>query len=181
MSIALTYTGLVYLETGQSDQARTFLQQALNVATRAGDRRCLLHAANNLALAHLRHREHRPALTHGRRAFEVAEEIGFRQTAGLVVGNMGEVYRDEGDYVRATRCIAYALRIAIELRDWTSVADQVANAAATAAAQGPQPEAERLFGQAIALARLLDAQYLLCVLAASAREGVRRTGPVRGG
>ena len=28
------------------------------------------------------------------------------------IGNMGEVYRDEGDHVRATRCFAYALRIA---------------------------------------------------------------------
>ena len=87
-------------------------------------------------MLHLRHGEHRPAVAHGLRAFEVAQEIGFRQTAGVVVGNLGEVYRDEGDHVPATRCFAYALRIALDLRDWTTIGDQVANLAATAAAQG---------------------------------------------
>jgi tetratricopeptide (TPR) repeat protein len=163
VSIAHTYAGLVYLETGRSDEARVHLQLALDMATRSGDRRSVLLAGANLALAHSRHHEHRPALAHGRRAFEIAKEIGYRQTAAVAVGNMGEVYRDEGDYVRATQCIAYALRIAIELRDWTSVADQVANAASVAAAQGHHRDAGRLFGQAIALARDLDAPYLLCV------------------
>ena len=163
MSIALTHTGLVHLETGQLRRGARAPAAGARHGDQGGDRRCLLHAAINLALAYSRHGEHRPALVYGRRAFEVAQEIGFRQTAGVVVGNMGEIYRDEGDYVRATRCFAYALRIAIDLRDWTSVADQVANAATVAAAQGRDREAERLFDQAIALARHLDAPYLLCV------------------
>jgi tetratricopeptide (TPR) repeat protein len=163
VSIAHTYTGLVCLETGRPDDARLHLEQAFEMATKSGDRRSLMFAGVNLALAHSRHREHRPALVHGRKAFEVAEEIGSRHTAGLAVGNMGEVYRDEGDYVRATQCIVYALRIAVELRDWTSIADQVANAAAIAAAQGRRLRAEGLFRQAIAIVRLLDAPYLLCV------------------
>ena len=162
LSIALNYTGLVHLETGQSDEACALLREALETATTAGDRRCLLYAASNLALVHLRRGEHRSSLAHGRRAFEVAQEIGFRQIAGVVAGNMGEVYRDEGDRGRATRCFAFALRTAVELQDWTSVADQVANVAATAAAGGQRREAVRLFDQAISLARYLDAPYLLC-------------------
>jgi tetratricopeptide (TPR) repeat protein len=138
------------------------LVQALDTAGRTVDRRCLLHTAINLALAYSWSGEHLPALIHGRRAFEVAQEIGFRQTAGLAIGNMGEIYRDEGDIARATRCCAYALRIAVELRDWTSVADQLAVAATAAAAEGRRGEAARLLGQAIALARHLDAPYLLC-------------------
>ena len=113
-------------------------------------------------MVHLRHGEHRPAVAHGLRAFEVAQEIGYRQTAGVVVGNLGEVYRDEGDYVPATRCFAYALRIALDLRDWTTIGDQVANLAATAAGPGAGREAERLFDRAIAIGRHLDAPYLLC-------------------
>ena len=136
VSIALGTTGLVRLETGHPHQARELLQQALDTAISADDRIRLLHAANNLTLLHLRQGDHRPAVTHGFRAFEVAQEIGFRHTAGLVVGNLGEVYRDEGDHVQATRCFAYALRTAVDLRDWTSVADQVANLTATAAARG---------------------------------------------
>jgi tetratricopeptide (TPR) repeat protein len=122
----------------------------------------MLHAANNLTLLHLRHGEHRPAVMHGFRAFEVAQEIGFRHTAGIVVGNLGEVYRDEGDYLQAIQCFAYALRIALDLRDWTTIGDQVANLAATAAAQGRDREAEILLDRAIAIGRHVDAPYLLC-------------------
>jgi tetratricopeptide (TPR) repeat protein len=88
--------------------------------------------------------------------------MGERQTAGVYIGNLGAVYRDQGDHIQATRCFVHALRIAVELGDWTSVADQVACLAATATAQGEDREAERRFAQAIGLARLLDAPYFLC-------------------
>ena len=65
--------------------------------------------------------------------------MGERQAAGVYIGNMGEVYREQGDHARATKCFVHALRIAVQLRDWTNVADQVANLAATAAAQGDRP------------------------------------------
>ena len=66
------------------------------------------------------------------------------------------------DHVPATRCFAYALRNALDLRDWTTMGDQVVNLAATAAAQGRAGEAERLFDRAGAICRHLDAPYLLC-------------------
>ena len=150
------------LETGHPQEARELLEEALAVAARADDRLRLLHAANNLTLLHMRHGEHGPAVTHGFRAFQVAQEIGFRQTAALVVGNLGEVYRDEGDHVQATRCFAYALRIALDLRAWTTIGDQMANLAATAVSKGLVCEAEQLFDRAIAIGRHLDAPYLLC-------------------
>ena len=161
--------------------ARTAPGGALDTATRADNRVSLLHAVNNLAVLHLRHGEHRPAVAHGLQAFEVAQEIGYRRTAGVVVGNLGEVYRDEGDHIPATRCFAYALRIALDLRDWTSMGDQVADLAATAAAQGRAGEAERLFDRAVAIGRHLDAPDPLRRLAAPAGAAVRRAGPVRRG
>jgi tetratricopeptide (TPR) repeat protein len=97
-----------------------------------------------------------------REALAVAQEMGERQTAGVYIGNMGDVYRQQGDYARATTCFVHALRIAVQLRDWTNVADQMANLAATAVGQGDHRQAERLFTRAIGLARLLDAPYFLC-------------------
>src|SRR4029453_8340829 len=97
-----------------------------------------------------------------RQALSVAQEMGERQTASVYTGNMGEVYREQGDFVQATTCFVHALGIAVQLQDWTNVADQVANLAATAAAQGDHRQAERLSGRAIGLARLLDAPYFLC-------------------
>src|SRR6266536_1627291 len=154
MSIALNYTGLVRMNTGQTGAALGLLQQALDAATKAGDRRGLVYAAGNLGLMHLRYGDHMRAVECCHQALLVAEEMGNRQIAGVYTGNLGEVYRDQCDYVRATKCFVHALRIAVELGDWTNVADQVANVAAMATAQGHDPEAERLFSQAIALARL---------------------------
>ncbi|HVD16757.1 MAG TPA: hypothetical protein VNK73_20190, partial [Actinomycetota bacterium] len=56
----------------------------------------------------------------------------------------------------------HALRIAVELGDWSSVVDQVTGLAATAAAEAQEREAERLYARAIALARMVDAPLFLC-------------------
>jgi tetratricopeptide (TPR) repeat protein len=80
----------------------------------------------------------------------------------VYIGNMGDVYRQQGDWAQATTCFVHALWIAVQLLDWTNVADQMANLAATAAAQGDHRQAERLYVRAIGLARLLDAPYFLC-------------------
>jgi predicted ATPase/class 3 adenylate cyclase len=159
VSIAINHTAAVHLQCRRLDEARRLFRLALDTANRTADRRCQLHAATNLALACSWSGEHLAALTYGRQAFEVAREIGSRQAAGLAIGNMGETYRDEGDLARATRCCAYALRIAVELRDWISIADQLAVAASAAGQRG---DAVRLLERAVALARHLDAPHLLC-------------------
>ena len=48
----------MHLETGQSEKACALLEEALDTASQADDRRCLLYAAANLALVHLRRGEH---------------------------------------------------------------------------------------------------------------------------
>jgi len=162
VSIALNFIGLVRLNTGESEAALALLQEALDTATRAGDRRCLLHAAGNLGLAHWRYGEHVRAVACCHQALLIAQEMGDRQVAALNIGNLGAVYRDQGNHEQAIRCFVHALRIAVELGDWTSVADQVACLATTAAARAQDGQAERLFGLAIDLARLLDAPSFLC-------------------
>jgi tetratricopeptide (TPR) repeat protein len=105
--------------------------------------------------------EHTRAVTSWRQALSVAQEIGHRQTAGVIVGNLGELYREQGDYARASKCFAHALRIAAELGDWTSVAHRVVSLATTAVAQGRDQEAERFFARAVMLGRFLDAPYVV--------------------
>jgi tetratricopeptide (TPR) repeat protein len=150
------------MNTGRSAESIAQLRRALDTAATAGDRRSLLHATNNLGLAHWRSGDHRQAVTCWQQAVPVAQEIGDKQNAGIVIGNMGEVYLAQGEYYRATRCFTFALRTAVELRDWASVADQLANAAAIASVHDRADEAERLLDRAIALARFLDTPYFLC-------------------
>jgi len=163
MNIALNHIGLVHLNTGRLEAALDHLHRALSTAERAGDRRGMLHAANNLGWASLRGADHVQAIASYRQALNVGRDIGDRHTADvIVVGNMSEIYREEGDFGRARTCAMHSLHVAVDLGDWSSVADQLAGLGAIAAAEGRPGEAQRLLEQAIELARELDAPYHLC-------------------
>ncbi|MEV6302533.1 tetratricopeptide repeat protein [Actinoplanes sp. NPDC051861] len=162
MSAALEHTGLVYLNTGRLEAALDHLRQALATAEYAGDRQRMLNTAGNLGLASLRQADHVQAIASYRQALEVARDIGARQAAAVVVGNMSEIYRDQGEFEAARICAMNALRVGVELRDWVSVADQVAGLGEIAAAESRPGDAERLLERAIALTRRVNAPYFLC-------------------
>lgn len=162
MSVALDHLGIISAYTGDTVKALDLLRRSLTAATAAGDRRGVVHAANNLGGLHASRGEHLEALDCASTALRVAREIGYRQMAGVATGNLGELYRERGDHDQATACFADALRIAVELGDWTSVANRVASLAATAADLGDRDEAERRYGLAIRLARTLEAPHFLC-------------------
>jgi tetratricopeptide (TPR) repeat protein len=122
----------------------------------------MLHTASNLGWALLRSADHVQAIASFRYALAVARDIGDRHTGNVIVGNMSEIYRDEGDFTRARTCAVHSLRVAAEIGDWSSVADQVANLGAIAAAEGRTPLAQQLLERAVELARDLDAPYFLC-------------------
>jgi class 3 adenylate cyclase/tetratricopeptide (TPR) repeat protein len=163
MSIALNHIGLVNIYTGRLEAALDHLRRALTTAERAGDRHCMLHAANNLGWASMRGADHVQAIASYRQALDVGRDIGDRHTADvIIVGNMSEIYREEGDFGRARTCAMHSLRVAVDLSDWLSVADDVADLGTIAAAEGRPDEAQRLLERAIELARELDAPLYLC-------------------
>jgi tetratricopeptide (TPR) repeat protein len=81
----------------------------------------------------------------------------------VVVGNAGELYRQQGDYAYAQSCYEQALSIAIELGDWAGILSALGNLAILLS-QVPERyrEAERLYEQAIALGRALKVPFFLC-------------------
>ncbi|MGK5684263.1 tetratricopeptide repeat protein [Actinoplanes sp. URMC 104] len=162
MSGALNHMGICYLSTGRAEEALDYLSRAFRTAEQAGDRNWMLHGANNLGLALHRHADLVQAIDSYRRALDVARDIGARQTASVTVGNMGEIYREVGDFLRARTCAMYSLRIAVELRDWTTVVDQLTGLSVIAAAESRPDDAARLLERAIPLARELDSPYYLC-------------------
>jgi predicted ATPase/class 3 adenylate cyclase len=163
MSIALNHIGIVHLNTGRLEAALDHLRRALITAERAGDRHCMLHAANNLGWASMRSADHVQAIASYRQALDVGRDIGDRHTADvIIVANMSAIYREEGDFGRARTCAMHSLQVAVDLWDWLSVADAVAELGTIAAAEGHPAEAQRLLERAIELARELDAPYHLC-------------------
>jgi class 3 adenylate cyclase/tetratricopeptide (TPR) repeat protein len=163
MSSALNHIGLVYLNTGRLEAALDHLRRALGTAERAGDRQCMLYAANNLGWASQRAADHVQAVASYRQALQVARDIGARHTGDvIVVGNMSEIYREEGDLDRARVCALHSLRVALDLGDWSSVADQLAGLGSIAAAEDRPFSAQQLLERAIALVRELNAPSWLC-------------------
>ncbi|MCY1139017.1 tetratricopeptide repeat protein [Actinoplanes sp. Pm04-4] len=162
MCAALNHLGLCLLNTGRPEEALDHLSRAFSTAEQAGDRHWMLHGANNLGWAFHRNANQAQAIASFRRALDVARDIGARPTAGITVGNMGEIYREEGDFARARTCAVYSLRVTVELRDWIPVVDQVTGLGAIAAAEGHLDEAQRLLERAISMSRALHAPYYLC-------------------
>jgi tetratricopeptide (TPR) repeat protein len=80
---------------------------------------------------------------------------------GVAAGNAGELYREHGDLDMATRCLTHALRVAVELGDWTSMASWIDGLADVAAARGRKREAEQLLSRAARLARQVNDPYYL--------------------
>ncbi|MET0419866.1 MAG: tetratricopeptide repeat protein [Actinoplanes sp.] len=161
MSAALNHVGLVYLNTGRLEAGLDHLRRSLDAAERAGDRPSMLVAAGNLGWAS-RAADHVQAIESYRQALQVARDIGARYATNVIVGNMSEVYRQEGDLGRARVCAMRSLRVALDLGDWSSVADQLADLGTIAAAEDRPADARRLLSRAIGLARELDAPYHLC-------------------
>jgi tetratricopeptide (TPR) repeat protein len=110
----------------------------------------------------MRGADHVRAIASYRQALAVARDIVAGQVANIIIGNMGEIYRDQGDFAEARKCAAHTLRAAFDIGDWSSAADQVANLGAIAAAEGRMAQAEQLLDRAVAMARSLDYPYHLC-------------------
>ncbi|SNS26360.1 tetratricopeptide repeat protein [Actinoplanes regularis] len=163
ISAALEHTGLVYVNTGRPEAAFHHLRRSLSTAEEAGDRQRMLNAACNLGFAAQRGTDHVQAIDSYMHALQVARDIGAGQTANIIVGNIGEIYRDEGMFEQARICAMRSLRVAVELRDWMIVTDQVANLGVVAAAEGDDEAAQPLLERAIEMARHLSLPYFLCV------------------
>ena len=79
-----------------------------------------------------------------------------------MIGNAGELYRQQGQYDAALACYGRGLQIAVELNDRPSIYPIIGNIGIIRSTQGDWPAAESLYLHAIALGRALNIPYYLC-------------------
>ena len=147
---------------GDRVQALTYLQEALDTATKIGYQRGVSHAGNDMAGVYWQQGDFSRSLLHLQQALAVSTEIGDLHTTGIMIGNAGEIYRLHGNYDQALFCYEQGLYIISELGDRTITLNNVSNIAAVYTIQKRYDEAEHLLEQVIALRRTADNPYFLC-------------------
>ncbi len=161
ISMAVEQMGLAYWHQGKHDLARASFEHALEVAAAAANARGVIHACNDLAGLHWERLELAEALERTREGMRAAEEIGYRNATGVMIGNAAEVFRLRGELDQALAHGLYGLDVVAEVGNRVGMTARVGNLALTLAAMEDE-RAETMFEYAIALARDVETPYFLC-------------------
>jgi tetratricopeptide (TPR) repeat protein len=135
------------------------LRRAYALARRSGNRRLIVHTANDLAGLCADRGDHRTAVRHLQEAITTAQHIGYREAVAYLTGNAGELYRDHGDFDEAQRHFAAGLRAGLEVGDWLTIVFCLASLATTAADRGA-PGHRQLLRRAAEIASQLHQSYV---------------------
>ena len=140
---------------GGNQEALQLMRRARAWAGQAGDRRLLVHTANDLAGMLAGTGAVEPAAAHLTEALEAARQIGYRGATAGMLGNLAELHR----HLRSTRSAAQialaGLEDALDLADAPAVAQLTVNLALCLRDDG-RPEAATLLAEAACIAGALD-------------------------
>jgi class 3 adenylate cyclase/tetratricopeptide (TPR) repeat protein len=138
------------------DAALDYFNNELTTADGANYMQGIIHACNNIAGLYLEKGESGTAIAFLQRALEAATRIGYQYLASVIVGNAGIIYRNSGDFSRASACLGTSLRLTLELGDKKGTCNNLGELAVLRSVEGRFDEANILYDKAIELSRVLD-------------------------
>jgi DNA-binding SARP family transcriptional activator/predicted ATPase/Tfp pilus assembly protein PilF len=100
---------------GQFDQARTTLEQAIDLFTGPGPSGEVAHVLNEIGFVHLKQSQYPAALDAFSRALHMYEAVGDQIEISTTLGNIGFVHQLEAEYPQALDHLRRALAIAEEI------------------------------------------------------------------
>lgn len=140
---------------GGNQEALQLMRRARAWAGQAGDRRLLVHTANDLAGMLAGTGAVEPAAAHLTEALEAARQIGYRAATAGMLGNLAELHRHLGSTRSAAQIALAGLEDALDLADAPAVAQLTVNLALCLRDDG-RPEAATLLAEAARIAGALD-------------------------
>ncbi len=163
---ALNRIGMVYKNLGDYKKALVYHKQALAIAREIGNRRGEGTALNRMGiacknLAHASDKENpeerqktlEKALEYHEQALAIAREIRDRRGEGAALCNIGSIYRNMGDDLRAIEFYEQHLTIAENIGDRRGEGAVLGNKGVAYYDLGKYPEAIKLQDKSLAIAR----------------------------
>lgn len=114
---AINDLAAIYILQGDQEQAFSHGERARELAIETNDQYNLMIINNDLAFLCLTTGQHARAIQYCRQAYEIARIIGNVRFASAVVGNVGEIFRVNGDFEQAMLCARYGLSNALKTGD----------------------------------------------------------------
>ena len=111
-----TALGLVNLDIGMMDVARSYFNIAINRWQTLNEPVFQTHAYNNLAIIDMREGQYEKAQQHLETIIPVVQAAGYESTLATYRGNLGKVQMLLGDYTQAHRTLIQVVRIASQHR-----------------------------------------------------------------
>lgn len=163
------------------DESEKLELAALDIARRHHVRVDIAERTNNLALIAMRRNDRAAAKKYLEEAAQIAEEIGFRDMAAIVIGNLAILYGDAGDFDRAEALTRKDLAMARELGDRKTEVEALTNLGLWAYARNHESEAIDYTEQARQAAAKFGATHVEALLLSNLAQARTRLGDLAAG
>jgi tetratricopeptide (TPR) repeat protein len=177
---ALRGVGVLALKQRDLEQAESFLEESLALATELGDEPGMARATLSLAVIAVSNSDYERAARLNEETIELARAAGERRVLSTAINNLGDLALHRGRYDDAAYWTSEAVALARELRHREGLALALLNFGQACLQLQRQDEAAAAFEEAFELARDLGYQEALAyALEGLAAIAARQAAPVR--
>src|SRR5213075_861230 len=173
---AMNSIGVTLMATNRTEEAERMELAALDIARRHHVQADIAERTNNLALIAVRRHDRAAAKRYLEQAAQIAEEIGYRDMAVMINGNLAVIYGDAGDLDRAEALTRKDLTLARELGDRKTEMDALTTLGLWAYARNHEQEAIDYTEQALQAATKFGAVHMEALLWSNLAQAHTRLG-----
>lgn len=139
--------------TGDYPKSLGYANSALSLAKKAGFKRGMLSAFNNIGIIYFQQGNYSEALKNFISSLKIAEETGNKQGAANAYCNMGIIYAQQENYSEALKSYKASLSVEMEANDKLGIASNYGNIGNIYLQQNNYPEALKNFSAALSIAK----------------------------
>ncbi len=161
IALSLNHLGSLKLQRGELRDAMVYFREALELRRSIDDRQGVADSFNNLGVLCLERGEVEQSTTLFKEALQMARNIGYRGLEGIVLNNLGEAYLMAGLADQAAEVLTQAMQVAEDSGEKRVLFDVLRNLSKLALKDSDRKLALERIGDALELARGLEAQVLI--------------------
>jgi CHAT domain-containing protein/Tfp pilus assembly protein PilF len=150
-AITLGYMGNCYRRLGELPRALDFVQRAMDIKQKLGDKLEIGKSHNQFGLIYWDMADYGTAIQHFQQAIALGHELGDPELEGQAHNNLGLVFDEMGDYQHSQEQYQQALQIHRVSRNERGEGDTMANIGGVHLLLGEYREALDYYGQALAI------------------------------
>lgn len=151
--------GRIHRQRGDYDRALEHFKIAYELFEKAGDRRGVAGALDDIGKVHWLRGAYPTALEHHRRALAIRRALGDKRSIALSLANIGHVHHDSGQFKAAIDQFREALDLRREIGDRVGVVQSLCDLGAVHEADGNLEAARAIFEEGLRTAKEIGDRF----------------------